>query len=68
MINSISKTNSSYPYFDVWFVTSEVIATDRKFRYRFLTGGKLILLKHSLLSSILMNNRVIVIENRLKIY
>ena len=40
-----------------------MIATDRKFRYRFATGGKLILFKHILLSSILVNNRVVVIED-----
>ena len=40
-----------------------MIATDRKFRYRFATGWKLILFKLILLSSILVNNRVIVIEN-----
>ena len=45
-------------------MTSDVIATGRKCRYRFATGGKLILFKHILLSSILVNNRVIVIENK----
>ena len=33
------------------------------YRYRFANEGKLILLKHILFSSILVNNRVIVIEN-----
>ena len=46
-------------------MTSDVIATGR---YRFATGKKLILFKHILLSCILMNNRVIVIENRQKIF
>ena len=49
-------------------MTSDVIATSRKYRYRFATGKKLILFKHILLSSILVNNRVIVIENRQKIF
>ena len=49
-------------------MTSDVIATGRKYQYRFATGGKLILLKHILLSSILVNNRVIVLENRQKIF
>ena len=40
-----------------------MIATDKKFRYRFATGRKLILFKHISLSSILGNNRVNVIEN-----
>ena len=40
-----------------------MIANDRKFRYRFATARKLILFKHILLSSILVNSRVIVIEN-----
>ena len=44
-----------------------MIATDRKHQYRFATGGKLILFKHILLSFILVNNRVIAIENRPKI-
>ena len=47
-------------------MTSDVIATGRKYRYRFATEEKLILFKHILLSSILVNNRVIVIENRQK--
>ena len=59
----LTLTIPNLPYFDVRFVTSDVIAADRKFRYRFATGGKLILFKHILLSSILVNNRVIVIEN-----
>ena len=45
-----------------------MIANDRKFRYRFTTGGKLILFKHILLSFIFVNNRVIVIENGQKIF
>ena len=45
-------------------MTSDVIATGRQFRYRFATGGKLILFKHILLLPILVNNRVIVIENK----
>ena len=45
-----------------------MIATSKKYRYRFVTGGKLISFKHILLSSILGNNRVIVIENRQKIF
>ena len=48
-------------------MTSDVIATSRKYRNQFQTGGKLILFKHILLSSILVNNRVIVIENKKKI-
>ena len=68
MINSIFKTNSNYPYtyFDAWFVRSDVIATGRKNRYPFATEGKLILFKHILFSSILVNNTIIVIENRQK--
>ena len=49
-------------------MTSDVIATCRKYRYRFATRGKLILFKYILLSSILVNNRVIVIVNRQKIF
>ena len=45
-------------------MTSDVIATGRIRRYRFATGGKLILFKHIFLSSILVINRVIVIENK----
>ena len=45
-----------------------MIATGRKYRYRFATGRKLILFKHILLSYILVNNRVIVIENRQKTF
>ena len=45
-----------------------MIATDKKFRYRFATGEKFIFFKLILLSSILMNNRVIVTENRQKIF
>ena len=68
MINPISTvkltlTIPNLPYFGVRFVTSDVIATDRKFRYRFAIGGKLLLFKHILLSSIFVNNRVIVIKN-----
>ena len=40
-----------------------MIATGRKCRYRFAIGGKLILIKHILLFS-----RVIVIENKQKIF
>ena len=47
-------------------MTSDWIATGRK--YRFATGGKLILFKHILLSSIVVNNRVIVIKNRQKTF
>ena len=43
---------------------SDVIATGRK--YRFATKGKLILFKHILLPTVLVNNRVIVIKNRQK--
>ena len=43
-----------------------MIATGRKRRYRFATERKLILFKHILLSSFLVNNRVIVIENKQK--
>ena len=46
-------------------MTSDVIATGRKYQYRFASEGKLIF-KHILLSSILVNNRVNVIENRQK--
>ena len=49
-------------------MTSDVIATDRKQRHRIATGEKLISLKHIMLPSILVNNRVIVIENRQKIF
>ena len=49
-------------------MTLDVIATGRKYRYRFATGGKLILLKHILLLSILVNNGVIVIKNRQTIF
>ena len=48
----------------IWYVTSNVIATGRK--YRLANGGKLILFKHILLSSILLNNRVIVIKSKQK--
>ena len=47
-------------------MTSDVNATGRK--YRLATGGKLILFKHIYLSSILVNNKVIVIENRQTIF
>ena len=47
---------------------SDVIATVTKYRYRFATGGKLILFKRILSSSILMNNRVILIENTQQIF
>ena len=43
-------------------------ATGKKYRYRFATGEKLILLKQILLSSMLVNNGVIVIENWQKIF
>ena len=45
-------------------MTSDVIATGKKFRKQFAIKEKLILYEHILLSSILENNRVIVIENR----
>ena len=47
-----------------------MIATCRKYQYRFATGGNLLglVFKHIFLSSILVNNRVIVIENRQKIF
>ena len=45
-----------------------MIVAGRKYRYRFATGGELILFKHILLSSILENNRVIVIEKQLKLW
>ena len=47
-------------------MTSDVIATGRKFRYQFAIGEKLILFKHILLLLNLMSNRVIVIENTQK--
>ena len=47
-------------------MTSDVIATGRKYQYRFATKRKLILFKHILLSFTLVNNRVILIENRQK--
>ena len=44
-----------------------MIATGRKFRYRFPSEEKLLILfKHIFLSSMLVNNRVIVIKNRQK--
>ena len=49
-------------------MTSDAIATGRKYRYRLATEGKLILFKYILLSSIIVNNRVIAIENRQKIF
>ena len=49
-------------------MTSDVIVSGRKYRYRFVTKGKLILFKHILLSSIVVNNRVIVIEYKQKIF
>ena len=49
-------------------MTSGVIVTGRKYRYRFANGGKLILFKHILLSCILVNNGVIVIENGQKFF
>ena len=47
-------------------MTPDVIATGKKYRFRFATGGKLVLFKHILLSPILVNNKVIVIETRQK--
>ena len=47
-------------------MTSDVIAIGRNYRYRFANGGKLIVFKNILLSSIFVNSRVIVIENRQK--
>ena len=49
-------------------MTSDVIASGRKFQYQFAIGGKLILLKHILLLSNLVSNRVIVNENRQKVF
>ena len=49
-------------------MTSDVVATDKKYRYRFANGEKLILFKDILLLSILVNNRVTVNENRHKIF
>ena len=49
-------------------MTSNVIATGRKYRYRFATGGKSILFKQILFLSILVNNGVNAIENRQKIF
>ena len=51
---------------NVRFVRSDVIAPNRKYRYRFAAAGKLILFKHILLPFISVNNRGIVIENRQK--
>ena len=48
-------------------MTSHVIATGRKYQYQFSTGAKLIIFKH-ILSSILLNNRIIVLEIRQKIF
>ena len=48
-------------------MTSDVIATGIKYRYQFATKAKLIFFKH-ILSSIFMNNRVIVIDNRQKFF
>ena len=42
--------------------------TDRKYRHRFATGEKLTLFEHILLSSVLVNSRVIVIAKRQKIF
>ena len=44
-----------------------MIAAGRKYRYRFATEAKLILFQH-ILSSILVNIRVIVIENWQKMF
>ena len=49
-------------------MTSDLIASGRKYRYQFATGGKLILFKLILSSTIFVNNRVIVIENRQNIF
>ena len=49
-------------------MTLDVIATGRKYQYRFATETKLILFKHILLSPILVNHRVIALENRRKIF
>ena len=72
MINPISKVTLTISNFvhtvDVRFVPSDVIATRRKYRHRLATGGKFILFKHFLLSFVLENNRVIVIENRQNIF
>ena len=38
------------------------------YQYRFRNGGRLILFKHILFSSIVVNNRVTVIENKQKIF
>ena len=43
-----------------------MIATGRKLRYQFATGENFVLFQHILLLSIVVNNRVIVIENRQK--
>ena len=48
-------------------MTSDVVAIGRKYRYRFATEAKLILFKH-ILSSIFVNNGVIVIDNRQKFF
>ena len=45
-----------------------MIATGKKYRYRFVTEGKSILFKQILFSTNLVNNRVIVFENRQKIF
>ena len=47
-------------------MTSDVIATGRKIPYA--SGGKLTLFRHVLLSSLSVNNRVVVIENWQKIF
>ena len=51
--------------FALW---SDMIATGRQYRYRFATEAKLMLFKHILLSYTLVKNRVIVIENRQKMF
>ena len=45
---------------------SNVNATGRKYRYRLATGEKLLLFKHTLLSFILVINRIIVIKTQQK--
>ena len=64
MINPIFITYSNY---SARFVTSDVIATARKYLDLFATKEKLILFEH-ILSSMSVNNSVIVIENRQKFF
>ena len=49
-------------------MTSDVIATGRKFWYQFAIGEKLILFNTFCFLSELVSNRVIVIENRQNIF